>query len=146
MDTILRRPPRPKVCFSTATILKSRLIPPATVARLIATLSVVQNKLVHLENENSVSRRRVRELEIELEACKKEVARERTRILEHEQSMMREDVRNKRIARERMEQEKKKAEDDQAELAAAETRYKSAVEEKKGNVVVIGTLHYSVPC
>ena len=86
------------------------------------------------------------ELELELEACKKEVARERTRILEHEQSMMREDVRNKRIARERMEQEKKKAEDDQVELAAAETRYKSAVEEKKGNVVVICALHSSIPC
>lgn len=48
----------------------------------MATLSAVQSKLVYLEAENSVSRRRVRELERELEECKKEVARERTRVLE----------------------------------------------------------------
>lgn len=51
-------------------------------AHLIATLSAVQAKLAHLESENSISRRRVRELELELEECKKEVMRERTKILE----------------------------------------------------------------
>jgi len=44
-------------------------------------LSVIQSRLAFLESENSVSRRRVKELELELEACKQEVARERTRIL-----------------------------------------------------------------
>ena len=85
-----------------------------------------------------MSRRRVRELELELEACKKEVVRERTRILEHEQSISRDvEPSKKRVSsqRERVQQQKQqqeKAEDDQTELAAAETRYKAAVEEKKG--------------
>jgi hypothetical protein len=39
----------------------------------------VQFRLEHLEEENGVSRRRVRELEYELEECKREVIRERTR-------------------------------------------------------------------
>ena len=133
MGTILRKPlrrkvRRPKLAFCCT--LSSHTCK----ARLVATLSVVQNKLVYLEAENSVSRRRVQELETELDACKKEVARERTRIMEHEQSMMkeREDEGRKRMARERMQQHKKKSEEDQAELASAEARYKSAVEEKKG--------------
>ena len=37
-----------------------------------------------MESENSISRRRVRELELELEECKKEVAKERTKVLERE--------------------------------------------------------------
>ncbi|KAI0350352.1 hypothetical protein OH77DRAFT_1489227 [Trametes cingulata] len=113
-------------------------------ARLIATLSVVQNKLSQLEAENSVSRRRVRELELELEACKKEVARERTRILEHERSAMRDDIppqdnaRHKRAQQQQRQQ--RKAQEDEAELAAAEARYKSAVEEKKALEALITTL------
>ena len=105
-------------------------------------MAIVQNQLSHLEAENSVSRRRVLELELELEACKKEVARERTRILEQEQSISRDgEPSKKRVVsqRERMQQQQqqqsrqqKKAEDDQVELAAAEARYKAAVEEKKG--------------
>ncbi|KAI0643104.1 hypothetical protein C8Q79DRAFT_1075347 [Trametes meyenii] len=111
-------------------------------ARLIATLGVVQNKLSHLEAENSVSRRRVRELELELEACKKEVARERTRILEHEQSIVRDEAprpgaRNNRAQHH---QQQRKAQEDEAELAAAEARYKSAVEEKKALEALISTL------
>ncbi|RPD54654.1 hypothetical protein L226DRAFT_90071 [Lentinus tigrinus ALCF2SS1-7] len=113
-------------------------------ARLIATLSVVQNKLAYLEAENSVSRRRVRELELELEACKKEVVRERTRIMEHEHSIMRDEAapgaRRAASQRERIQQQKRKAEEDQAGLAAAEARYKAAVEEKKALEALITTL------
>ncbi|RDX49872.1 hypothetical protein OH76DRAFT_1403113 [Lentinus brumalis] len=111
-------------------------------ARLLATLSVVHNKLAYLEAENSVSRRRVRELESELEACKKDVARERTRIIEHEQSAMRDDERQRRATsqRERMQQQKKKTGEDQAELATAEVRYKAAVDEKKALEALITTL------
>ncbi|KAF9031737.1 hypothetical protein BJ165DRAFT_1518238 [Panaeolus papilionaceus] len=53
-------------------------------ARLLQTLQSVQNQLQDLEDENGISRRRVRELEMELEECKREVARERTRLLERE--------------------------------------------------------------
>ncbi|KAI8986243.1 hypothetical protein BD414DRAFT_578325 [Trametes punicea] len=109
-------------------------------ARLIATLAVVQNKLSHLEAENSVSRRRVRELELELEACKKEVARERTRILEH--SAMRDEVppAGTRDRRPQQQQQQRKAQRDDAEIAAAEARYKAAVEEKKALEALISTL------
>ena len=48
-------------------------------ARLVKTLNDVHFRLEHLEEENSISRRRVRELEYELEECKREVVRERTR-------------------------------------------------------------------
>ncbi|CDO75300.1 hypothetical protein BN946_scf184654.g8 [Trametes cinnabarina] len=110
-------------------------------ARLLATLTVVQNKLTHLEAENSVSRRRVRELELELEACKKEVARERTRILE--QSAMREEnssvgLRGRRSQQEQ--QQQRKAQEEEADLAGAEARYKAAVEEKKALEALITTL------
>ncbi|KAF8133420.1 hypothetical protein EV363DRAFT_1259120 [Boletus edulis] len=51
-------------------------------ARLIASLNALHAKLNHLETENSIARRRVRELEYELEECKRDVVRERTRIME----------------------------------------------------------------
>ncbi|KAF8802092.1 hypothetical protein BYT27DRAFT_7197143 [Phlegmacium glaucopus] len=54
-------------------------------ARLLQTLSAVQSQLRNLEDENSISRRRVRELEMELEECKRHVARERTRLIEREE-------------------------------------------------------------
>lgn len=138
MDTTLRIPLRQKVCIP---VMLSYTYSSHSSARLIATLSVVQNKLAYLEAENSVSRRRVRELELELEACKKEVVRERTRIMEHEHSTTRDEQatagpRRATSQRERVQQHKKKAEVDQAELAAAEARYKSAVEEKKGQTSI----------
>src|ERR1700722_2968781 len=49
-------------------------------ARLFSTLNAIQSKLLHLESENAISRRRVHELELELKACKVEVKRERTRV------------------------------------------------------------------
>ena len=52
-------------------------------ARLVRTLNAVHTKLQHLEEENGISRRRVRELEFELEACKREVAWEQSRVEEH---------------------------------------------------------------
>jgi hypothetical protein len=40
--------------------------------------------LTYLESEHNISRRRVQELEVELERCKKDVAKERTRVLQTE--------------------------------------------------------------
>ena len=51
-------------------------------AYLLTTLNAVQSKLLHLESENSISRRRVRELEVELNTCQREVARDRVCIAE----------------------------------------------------------------
>jgi hypothetical protein len=87
-------------------------------ARLVTALNTVQSKLAQIEAENSVSRRRVRELEMELEACKEDVKRERTRVLEREEVMMR----------------KQRAAEVEEE---SEMRYKQAVEEKKGRVLFL---------
>ena len=56
-------------------------------ARLVASLSALHTRLNHLETENSIARRRVRELEYELEECKRDVVRERTRIMESEDAI-----------------------------------------------------------
>ena len=58
-------------------------------ARLLQTLSAVQGQLCDLEEENGISRRRVRELEMELEECKHQVAREGTRLFEREEMSIR---------------------------------------------------------
>ena len=50
-----------------------------SLARFLSVLTAVQAKLAHLELENSISRRRIWELERELESCQAEVAREWTR-------------------------------------------------------------------
>lgn len=78
-------------------------------------------RLAELEQENGVARRRARELEMELDQCRADVARERTRVLDAE-------------ARERKEREKGKARASAAVAERAtvdETRYKEVVDEKK---------------
>ncbi|KAG9315545.1 hypothetical protein JVU11DRAFT_3166 [Chiua virens] len=55
--------------------------------RLIASLNALHTRLNHLETENSIARRRVRELEYELEECKRDVVRERTRIIESQDAI-----------------------------------------------------------
>ncbi|EEB88726.1 hypothetical protein MPER_13266 [Moniliophthora perniciosa FA553] len=62
--------------------------PRETEVRLLSVLNSIQTKLTHLEDENSISRRRVRELEHELEVCKREVAKERTRVMEKETAIL----------------------------------------------------------
>ena len=83
----------------------------------MATLGIVQTKLAHLESENSISRRRVRELENELENCKKDVIRERTKLLDQSEER-RSNFRSRNPPRE-------------PEIASS--RYQEVVEEKKGS-------------
>jgi hypothetical protein len=97
-------------------------------ARILATLSVVQSRLAFLESENSVSRRRVKELELELEACKKEVANEKTRILALEM----EDVERQRAASMKAHSDRKGKTKEYISSWEGPSRYKEAVEEKKG--------------
>ncbi|KAF7365369.1 AAA family ATPase [Mycena venus] len=105
-------------------------------ARLLSTLSVVQTKLHQLEEENSISRRRVRELEMELEVCKREVAKERTRILERDEaSMLQREADNVRA------KGKGKARaTDSADDEDIREKYREAVEEKKALESLISTL------
>jgi hypothetical protein len=53
----------------------------------VAALNTVQSQLSQVGDKNGVSRRRVRELKLELESCKADVARERTRVLEREEAL-----------------------------------------------------------
>ncbi|KAF8630896.1 hypothetical protein AX17_005254 [Amanita inopinata Kibby_2008] len=120
-------------------------------ARLIRTLNTVQSRLEHLEEENGISRRRVRELEYELEECKREVVRERTRLLEEtaELSGVIQAANLSRYAQgtsgKKTAKGKGKAKDSvatiaAANLSAAEERYREAVEEKKALEALIVSL------
>ena len=53
----------------------------------MASLNTLHTRLNHLETENSIARRRVRELEYELEECKRDVVRERTRIMDSQDAI-----------------------------------------------------------
>jgi len=93
-------------------------------AQLLTTLGDVQSRLLHLESENSISRRRIRDLEFELEACKDEVVRERTRVLQKEAMLQR---------RQDAEQAARRGKARAVEtLEAHSEKYKEVVEEKKG--------------
>ncbi|THH31182.1 hypothetical protein EUX98_g2995 [Antrodiella citrinella] len=101
-------------------------------AQLMATLSAVQSKLVYLEAENSVSRRRVLELERELDECKKEVAKERTRVLEPNGAHYREGANNEAY--------QDNASSPGHRRMGDASRYREAVEEKKALEALVATL------
>ncbi|KZT28902.1 hypothetical protein NEOLEDRAFT_1129163 [Neolentinus lepideus HHB14362 ss-1] len=90
-------------------------------ARLVTVLNTLQSKLLRLEDENGVSRRRVRELEMELESCK----REATVVKEREESF--------RLQRKGKAKEREGREEDTG-------RYKEIAEEKKALESLISTL------
>ena len=112
--------------------------------RLATTLNVVQSKLAYLESENGISRRRVRELEIELEECKRQVAKERTKVLEREQvgTQHRTGVDSRAPVQTKKAKSKGlrglrdvvvEVEEEDADVS----RYQEAVQEKKGNLNVL---------
>jgi len=90
-------------------------------------MNAVQSQLHDLEEENGISRRRVRELEMELDECKREVARERTRLFEREELQTHQYAYNRTKG-------KGKAKDGPSEIddERLHARYKEAVDEKKG--------------
>lgn len=99
-------------------------------ARLTATLGIVQAKLSNLEAQNSISRRRVRELEVELEQCKHDVNRERNRVYDREHiiSQQRADAK----AQKQKLADTARLMEERASDAADQSRYKEVVEEQKG--------------
>ncbi|KAG6812112.1 hypothetical protein H0H92_004341 [Tricholoma furcatifolium] len=110
-------------------------------ARLITLVNTVQSKLQHLEEENGISRRRVRELELELEVCKRDVARERTRVLEREELI----VQQQRdasftAASRRKEKGKARARDISMDQDGLHQKYREAVEGQKALEALITTL------
>ncbi|KAJ7645512.1 hypothetical protein DFH06DRAFT_1050952 [Mycena polygramma] len=107
-------------------------------ARLLSTLSAVQAKLHQLEEENSISRRRVRELELELDVCKREVVKERTKILERDEASMHQRELDHARAKGKGKARALDREDvDDEEIG---DRYREAVEEKKALESLILTL------
>ncbi|THH03864.1 hypothetical protein EW145_g5947 [Phellinidium pouzarii] len=102
--------------------------------QLLRTLTSLQTRLNQLESQNLVSRRRVRELELELEACKVEVKRERTRVLEREEIIVaqQKDFQKRRATSGRS----KRIDSDPAN----ESRYNEVIEEKRALEALITTL------
>lgn len=89
-------------------------------------------QLHHLEHENSISRRRVRELELELEVCKRDVVRERTRVMEREEVIVQQQRDVSDIALSKKNKGKARAKDVTMNEDAVHEKYREAVEEKKG--------------
>ncbi|KAG5640635.1 hypothetical protein DXG03_007705, partial [Asterophora parasitica] len=112
-------------------------------ARLMGMLNSVQSKLQHLEDENGISRRRVRELELELEVCKRDVARERTRVIEREEVIVQQQ-RDASVANlsgfGRRNKGKARAKELSVDHDMLNERYREAVEEKKALEALITTL------
>lgn len=104
-------------------------------ARLVASLNALQIRLSHLENENSIARRRVRELEYELEQCKRDVVRERTRILESQDAI---DVSSRLPGPSTSRAKGKEKKTKEADQTAS--KYFEVVEEKKALESLISTL------
>ncbi|KAJ3559487.1 hypothetical protein NM688_g313 [Phlebia brevispora] len=150
----LRTPYRDKVHLPDVTGLTSAIESPARAAleylgydaqddaeinaRLAATLGIVQAKLANLEAQNGVSRRRVRELELELEQCKQEVARERARVFDREQfiTQQRADAKNQR---QKLAENARTAQVRVSE-AVDSSRYQEVVEEQKALQALVMTL------
>ncbi|KAI6027548.1 hypothetical protein BKA83DRAFT_4230522 [Pisolithus microcarpus] len=105
------------------------------VTRLVASLNALQIRLSHLENENSIARRRVRELEYELEQCKRDVVRERTRILESQDAI---DVSSRLPGPSTSRAKGKEKKTKEADQTAS--KYFEVVEEKKALESLISTL------
>ncbi|KAG2034860.1 hypothetical protein BDR03DRAFT_963866 [Suillus americanus] len=93
-------------------------------SRLIASLNALHAKLAHLETENGIARRRVRELEYELQQCKRDVARERSRIIEQDAG----------------EPSWKRGKEEQRGREEEQSKYFEVVEEKKALESLISTL------
>ncbi|CAE6457832.1 unnamed protein product [Rhizoctonia solani] len=102
-----------------------------------AQLEQLSEVLRELEHENSTARRRVRELEIELEHCKREVEVERTRASVQEIERTRENER--RAVTERAERERRIRETEET-TRGWENRYHEVVEEKKALEALVNTL------
>jgi hypothetical protein len=96
---------------------------------LVSTLTAVHSTLRHLESENGISRRRIRELELELELCKREAAREHTRELPKDESVFKRRRDNDQINGRTM--KRGQACTQTSELQ--KERYEKIVDEKKGD-------------
>jgi TolA-binding protein len=115
--------------FPTATFPSATISAPARTQGgdtvTTAALDSLAKKLKEIERENATSRRRVTELELELENCKGDVQREKTRLQDLSRTVgQRSTAFNGNATR--------GTRNGDVSLQEGERRYKEAVEEKKG--------------
>ncbi|KAH6911679.1 hypothetical protein BKA70DRAFT_861565 [Coprinopsis sp. MPI-PUGE-AT-0042] len=115
-------------------------IPRETEVRLLQTFNTVQNKLHQLNEENTISRRRMHELEMELDDCKREVTKNRSLLLEREELVLRQEKELHRIKKDIKGKGKVRQQEQDEEQEAVTKRYKDAVEEKKALEALINGL------
>lgn len=85
-------------------------------------LETLTRRLRHIEKENATSRRRVTELEMELDTCKQDVVRERTRLHDLSRSQQQKSF----------SPSKQQRTVSSSSVQESERRYRQVVEEKKG--------------
>ena len=89
-------------------------------------MNLLQKKIAHLDAENYTSRIRMKELERELDVCRQDVERQRELVVHSEEYLVRQH-------RAEATTSKSKGKARSVEVTKEEqTRYKQAVEEKKG--------------
>lgn len=92
-------------------------------------MNLLQNKIAHLDAENYTSRKRMKELERELDICRQDVERQREQVIRREEQLVKQqraDAINTKL------KGKARAVEDTKE---EQIRYKQAVEEKKGALI-----------
>jgi hypothetical protein len=95
-------------------------------ARLQLAMNLLHKKIAHLDTENHTSRKRMKELEHELEVCRQDVERQRKSVAQREDHLVRQQ--RMEVADSRTKGKARAIEDARVE----QKRYKQSVEEKKG--------------
>ena len=95
-------------------------------ARLQLAVKFLQTKIAHLDAENHTSRRRMKELERELDVCRQDVERQRDLVIRREEQLVKQQRAEETTAR--FQGKARAVEDTRDE----QRHYKQAVEEKKG--------------
>jgi len=89
-------------------------------------MNLLQKKITHLDAENHTSRRRMKELERELDICRQDVERQREQVIRREEQWVEQQRADAITAK--LKGKARAVEDTKEE----QKRYKQAVEEKKG--------------
>ncbi|KAN0139743.1 hypothetical protein V8E53_002405 [Lactarius tabidus] len=103
-------------------------------ARLQLAMNHLQKKIAHLDTENHTSRKRMKELEHELDVCRQDVERQRKLVAQREDLLV--GQQRMEVAGSRTKGKARAMED----ARAGHERYKQSVEEKKALESLIGTL------
>ncbi len=110
------------LAFLCPLLLSAHYLP----ARLQLAMNLLQKKIAHLDAENHTSRKRMKELEHELDVCRQDVERQHTLVTQREDLLVRQQ--RMEVADSRTKGKARAMEDARVE----QKRYKQSVEEKKG--------------